>query len=70
MSMSDRRRLLTTDETANLLGVSTDSVRRWADRGYLRAVRFGPRGRFRFPADEVARLSEGGSAPTSERIVD
>lgn len=35
--------LWTMRETADYLGVSTDSVRRWIAAGRLRAYRYGPR---------------------------
>ncbi|MDR7433464.1 MAG: MerR family transcriptional regulator [Armatimonadota bacterium] len=35
------RRLLSPMEVARLLGVSTDSVRRWAREGLIKAVRVG-----------------------------
>lgn len=71
---TDERRLLTSIETAKVLGVSRWTVRRWAEDGYLRAIRLGPHGHYRIPVSEVARVSEAGlpTEPTStnERITE
>jgi excisionase family DNA binding protein len=44
--------LLTTREAADLLGVATSSVKRWADSGLLQCVRT-PGGHRRFPRDAI-----------------
>jgi excisionase family DNA binding protein len=52
------KRLLTTRETAALLDVSIFTVRRLAADGVIPVVRFTPRSRIRFRAEDVALLRE------------
>lgn len=59
MSTATYRPLLTTAEVARLVGVNVDTIHRWVDAGYLRVVRVGPRGRFRFRQEDVERLING-----------
>jgi excisionase family DNA binding protein len=49
------RRFYGSTDVAELLGASLPSVRAWAARGDLPAIRIGRRGRLRFPA-AVRRL--------------
>ena len=51
-----RSELLTVSETAAWLKVHPNTVRRWAQRGLLRAYRIGPRGGRRFDRAEVEQL--------------
>jgi excisionase family DNA binding protein len=54
--------LLTTEEVANVLRVSRFTVRRWIDRGFLKAVRIGRT--IRITKSSVEHLlSQGASAP-------
>ena len=46
--------MLTTGEVARLLNVHTSTVRRWNNRGVIKAYRIGPRGERRYRRDEVA----------------
>jgi len=55
-----REELLTCEEVAKSLRVSVMSVRRWHSLGYLRAIRFTPRGHFRVHCSEVERLKVKG----------
>ena len=48
--------MLTTGEVARLFGVHTSTVRRWSERGLLKAYRVGPRGDRRFRREDVAVL--------------
>ncbi|RLC73703.1 MAG: DNA-binding protein [Chloroflexi bacterium] len=48
--------MLTTTEVANFLCLHPNTVRKWADRGLLRAVRLGPRRDRRFPPEEILRI--------------
>lgn len=57
-TMSTRAPLLSVRETARRLGVHENTVRRWADRGILDAVRL-PTGVRRLRADEVEALGRG-----------
>lgn len=45
--------MLKTGEVAHLLNVHINTVRRWSNRGILKAYRIGPRGDRRFPRQEV-----------------
>jgi excisionase family DNA binding protein len=46
--------MLTTGEVSRLLGVPASTVRRWSDRGEVKAYRIGPRGERRFRRADVA----------------
>jgi len=47
---------LKTSDVAWLFGTHSNTVRRWADRGMIRAYRTAPRGDRRFRREDVARL--------------
>ena len=46
--------MLTTGEVARLLNVNDSTVRRWNERGIIKAYRIGPRGARRFRRDDIA----------------
>jgi excisionase family DNA binding protein len=46
--------MLTVRQLARLLNVHINTVRRWNDRGVLKAYRIGPRGDRRFSRDDIA----------------
>ena len=46
--------MLTTGEVARLLNVNDRTVRRWNERGIIKAYRIGPRGARRFRRDDIA----------------
>ena len=48
--------MLRTSEVAWLFDVNSNTVRRWADRGIIRAYRIGRRGYRRFKREDVAHL--------------
>ena len=48
--------MMTTGEVARLFGVHANTVRRWSDRGIIKAYRIGPRGDRRFRREDVAVL--------------
>ncbi|MGF1468274.1 MAG: helix-turn-helix domain-containing protein [Sandaracinaceae bacterium] len=54
--MSNRSRLLTSTEAAEVLGASTTSVKRWADEGLLPCVRTAGRHR-RFTLEDLERFA-------------
>ncbi|MGB2854442.1 MAG: helix-turn-helix domain-containing protein, partial [Dehalococcoidia bacterium] len=60
-------------EAAEMLGVHTNTVRRWSSRGLLKAYRIGPRGDRRFRQEDldafVASLDGSGSNGEDERRV-
>lgn len=60
-------------EAAELLGVHTNTLRRWSSRGLLKAYRIGPRGDRRFRQEDldafVASLDGSGSNGENERQV-
>ena len=47
---------LTVGEAASLLHVHSNTLRRWSDRGMIRAYHIGPRGDRRFRQDQVERF--------------
>ena len=47
-------KLLSIGEAAAQLGISVKTLRAWADKGYVKAVRF-PTGYRRFTQEEIAR---------------
>ena len=61
MAGHDRKNdMLTTAGVARLLNVHINTVRRWSNRGILRAYRIGPRGDRRFKREEIdSFLTEG-----------
>ncbi len=60
-TMEDRGSLLRTNEVASLLGIHTNTVRRWANEGFLKSYRVGKRGDRRFRREDVeGALSSGG----------
>jgi excisionase family DNA binding protein len=46
--------MLTATEVAQLLNVHINTVRRWSNRGIIRAYRIGPRGDRRFWKEDIA----------------
>jgi excisionase family DNA binding protein len=57
MANNDKMRpMLTVREVAWLLHVHPNTVRRWADRGMIRAYRITPRGDRRFRRQDIARF--------------
>jgi len=63
---------LTASELARLLNVHINTVRRWSDRGLLKAHRFGPRGDRRFSKENIADFLAGTESvirqPNEERV--
>ncbi|MBA7709033.1 hypothetical protein ES703_117940 [subsurface metagenome] len=55
----DSKVMLTTGEAAHLLGVHVNTVRRWSQKGILRAYRISSRGDRRFRREDVDRFLEG-----------
>lgn len=51
-----KKELLTTSEVADLLYVHINTVRRWSNKGILKAVRIGPRGDRRFRREDIQNL--------------
>jgi excisionase family DNA binding protein len=51
--------MLTVSEVSQLINVHSNTLRRWSDRGIIRAYRINSRGDRRFKLEDVARfLSE------------
>ncbi len=50
------RSMLTTSEVAKLLHVHINTVRRWSDRGLIRAYRICARGDRRFDREDILRF--------------
>ena len=61
MSKENRREsyptkgMLTISEAASLLGVHTNTIRNWHNKGILKASRFGPRRDRRFKIEEIEK---------------
>ena len=49
--------MLTVREVAQFLNIHNNTVRRWSNKGILKAYRIGPRGDRRFKREDIARLS-------------
>ena len=58
--------LLTARQVARLLNVHVNTVRRWNDRGILKAYRIGPRGDRRFSREDVDMFLAGNGEPSRE----
>ena len=48
--------LLTVKEVARILHIHSNTVRRWSDRGLIRAYRISSRGDRRFKREDIARF--------------
>jgi excisionase family DNA binding protein len=59
--------MLTTREVAQLLNLHVNTVRRWSDRGILRAYRVGPRGDRRFNQQDITRFLSNKSRDSKRR---
>lgn len=53
--------MLRTGEVARKLNIHENTVRRWADRGMLKAFRIGPRGDRRFRKEDIDDFLRGNS---------
>ncbi|HEX76466.1 MAG TPA: helix-turn-helix domain-containing protein [Dehalococcoidia bacterium] len=51
--LNHRKSMLTASELARFLNVHINTVRRWSDRGILKAYRIGPRGDRRFSKEDI-----------------
>lgn len=58
--------LLTARQVARLLNVHVNTVRRWSDRGILKAYRIGPRGDRRFNKADIDMFLSGNGQPNNE----
>ena len=65
---SQMERMLPVREVARLLHVHGNTVRRWSDKGIIRAYRINPRGDRRFSREDIPRilleLKTNGGSPT------
>lgn len=48
--------MLTVREVSEILHIHGNTLRRWSDRGIIKAYRIGPRGDRRFKAEDIAGL--------------
>jgi excisionase family DNA binding protein len=58
--------LLNPRQVARLLNVHVNTVRRWNDRGILKAYRIGPRGDRRFNKADIDMFLAGNGRPENE----
>jgi len=52
--------MLRSGDVARLLGLHSNTVRRWSDKGVLKVYRIGPRGDRRFRREDVQRFLNNG----------
>ena len=57
------RLMLTTGEASKILGVHSNTLRRWNNQGIITAYRIGPRGDRRFRREDVAALPAEAVSP-------
>ncbi len=62
---SHLRAMLTTSDVARLLHIHINTVRRWSDRGLIKAYRISRRGDRRFRQDDIDRFL---SEPTVDSV--
>ena len=55
----DNQLMLSTSEVSQLLGVHTNTVRRWSNKGLIRAYRIGTRNDRRFKRKDIEEFLEG-----------
>jgi len=58
--------LLNARQVARILNVHVNTVRRWNDRGILKAYRIGPRGDRRFSKADIDMFLAGNGQPENE----
>jgi len=56
--MKDNSKLLKISEAAKLLNVHPNTLRKWDNKGILKAVRFGERGDRRYRKEDLLKLIE------------
>jgi excisionase family DNA binding protein len=56
--MSENKKLYTATELAKMLNVHINTVRRWSNKGVIKAYRIGPRGDRRFEREDIMRFLE------------
>jgi len=64
----DSKVMLTTSEAAHLVGVRPNTVRRWSNKGILKAYRISPRGDRRFRREDIdsfLKEAETGNVPST-----
>jgi len=54
--MVKKQKLLKLSETAEILNVHPNTLRKWDKKGILRAVRFGERGDRRYKREDIEKL--------------
>jgi excisionase family DNA binding protein len=68
--LSQSNDMLTARELARLLNVHINTVRRWDDRGILKAYRIGPRGDRRFSKGDIALFLVGNVESNQKNTTD
>jgi excisionase family DNA binding protein len=54
--LSQSNGMLTVQQVARILNVHINTVRRWDEKGLLKAYRIGPRGDRRFSREDIAQF--------------
>ena len=62
------RPMLTVREVARLLNVHNNTVRRWSDRGFIRAYRITRRGDRRFRQEDITRFLAELNVDSSDEV--
>lgn len=57
--MNQKSKLLRIKEAAELLGVNPETLRRWDNKGRLKAVRIGKRQDKRYKIEDLQKIIEG-----------
>jgi excisionase family DNA binding protein len=57
--MNQKSKLLRIKEAAELLGVNPETLRRWDNKGRLKAVRIGKRQDRRYKIEDLQKIIEG-----------
>ena len=57
--------MLTVREVSQILHIHSNTLRRWSDRGLIKAYRIGPRGDRRFRLEDIAQLLQEEKQPAS-----
>jgi excisionase family DNA binding protein len=66
---SQNPKLLTIGEVSKLLHVHTNTLRRWADYGIIKAYRIGPRGDRRFKLEDIQNLLAISQTKSNENYI-
>lgn len=55
----NKHQLLRIGEASKLIGVSIKTLRRWDDKGFLKAIRINPKGNRLYKREDILKAKEG-----------